>query len=705
MKRSVSRTNNKSFDSMGRLLTSEQITDSQSYPFEYTYNLSGALIEEKYPSTRVVKYTLNSDGQLEQVQSKKNSTSGYWSYADSFTYNAAGAVTKMQLGNGLWETADFNERLQVKMIGLGTLETNANKLELDFGYTGSDPTNNVGDRNNGSLRSQTIKVPAVGSNAAFNAVQTYTYDSLNRVQTATETVSSTQTWKQEFGYDRYGNRNFVTGSGHTTTLGSCSTAVCNPSFDTSRNRFSSSQGYSYDSGDDITQDATGQRFHYDSEQRQDQFFATGNSGSTPDATYSYDGSGQRVKKVSSTETTIFVYDASGLMIAEYSTASTNKPQVSYMTADHLGSPRIITNENGAVTSRKDFTAFGEEVTSSQRVSGTLGNGYDALNVRQDYTGYQKDDESGLEYAQARYFNAQHGRFTSPDPLMASASIRNPQTFNRYSYVTNSPYKFVDPLGLTLMDAGIYLTSDSTLPGALDRAWIKNFRAASEELRKKAAQGQHRASDQQSQAHSQAAAPPPQPTAEQNQSGGQTNNTKSENDPKADGPKPVAATVTPETIAPNYEQVGPNTYKVGTMGTFLISVTGDDGKPFEGTVTEVVESKVNGVSTNTVTADEVPLRDGQFRDIFAPPGLVTMSRVPTQTEIDAISAPMETKATRVEQTATFTISSPNARATLTVFLHRVMTNVDARGALRNPNSNNTRFVLFKPSTTVISIPPL
>ena len=53
----------------------------------------------------------------------------------------------------------------------------------------------------------------------------------------------------------------------------------------------------------------------------------------------------------------------------------------------------------------------------------------------------------MEYAQARYYNPAHGRFTSVDPLTASATIKNPQTFNRYSYVLNSPYKFTDPLGL------------------------------------------------------------------------------------------------------------------------------------------------------------------------------------------------------------------------------------------------------------------
>ena len=121
-----------------------------------------------------------------------------------------------------------------------------------------------------------------------------------------------------------------------------------------------------------------------------------------------------------------------------------------MTTDHLGSPRIATDGIGTVISRHDYLAFGDEVTE------TLGNvggrtpqqGYgEEDEIRQGYTGYEDDKESGLEFAQARYYNASHGRYTSVDPLTASASIRDPQTFNRYSYVLNSPYKFTDPLGL------------------------------------------------------------------------------------------------------------------------------------------------------------------------------------------------------------------------------------------------------------------
>jgi len=40
-----------------------------------------------------------------------------------------------------------------------------------------------------------------------------------------------------------------------------------------------------------------------------------------------------------------------------------------------------------------------------------------------------------------------GRFTSPDPLMASAYVENPQSWNRYSYALNNPLRYIDPDGM------------------------------------------------------------------------------------------------------------------------------------------------------------------------------------------------------------------------------------------------------------------
>ncbi|HMJ08557.1 MAG TPA: hypothetical protein VK468_06110 [Pyrinomonadaceae bacterium] len=64
--------------------------------------------------------------------------------------------------------------------------------------------------NNANVLSQVITVPAVGSSSGFIATQTYTYDSLNRINDATENITGVTppSWKQTFTYDRYGNRNF-----------------------------------------------------------------------------------------------------------------------------------------------------------------------------------------------------------------------------------------------------------------------------------------------------------------------------------------------------------------------------------------------------------------------------------------------------------------------------------------------------------------
>jgi RHS repeat-associated protein len=147
---------------------------------------------------------------------------------------------------------------------------------------------------------------------------------------------------------------------------------------------------------------------------------------------------------------VFAYDAAGKLVAEYSSvvASTQDARVAYLTNDHLGSPRINTDQNGAVTARHDYHPFGEEIGTSQRVTGL---GYAVDSVRKQFTGYERDRESALDFAQARYCNFNLGRFTSPDPLAASANQTNPQSWNRYAYSFNSPLRYIDPSGMIVGD--------------------------------------------------------------------------------------------------------------------------------------------------------------------------------------------------------------------------------------------------------------
>ena len=79
-------------------------------------------------------------------------------------------------------------------------------------------------------------------------------------------------------------------------------------------------------------------------------------------------------------------------------------------------------------------------------------GYSAVdNVRQKFDGYERDAETNLDYAQARYYASAAGRFTSVDPLAASARLTNPQSFNRYSYALNNPLRYTDPSGMDTDD--------------------------------------------------------------------------------------------------------------------------------------------------------------------------------------------------------------------------------------------------------------
>ena len=146
------------------------------------------------------------------------------------------------------------------------------------------------------------------------------------------------------------------------------------------------------------------------------------------------------------EVTVFVYDAAGKLVAEYSTiVETANPQISYLTNDHLGSPRINTDQNGSVTARHDYHPFGEEIAGTG--GRTQGLGYTADDVRKQFTGYERDNEIDLDFAQARYYGYGYGRFTSVDRIMMTKErMADPQSINLYVYTRNNPLRFIDPHG-------------------------------------------------------------------------------------------------------------------------------------------------------------------------------------------------------------------------------------------------------------------
>jgi RHS repeat-associated protein len=96
-------------------------------------------------------------------------------------------------------------------------------------------------------------------------------------------------------------------------------------------------------------------------------------------------------------------------------------------------------------SRHDFRPFGDEISRS----GISGYGSDAA-IPLKFTSKERDAETGLDFFGARYMSSAQGRFTSPDPLMATPQrILDPQEWNMYAYVRNNPLRLTDPTGLDI----------------------------------------------------------------------------------------------------------------------------------------------------------------------------------------------------------------------------------------------------------------
>ena len=389
----VSETQYQVFDNLGRMTQMAQITDGQTYTSKYTYNFSGALIEEEYPSGRKVQNEFESDGDLLRVTSKKAAGSVFAPYVSNFSYTASGGISQMRLGNGRWETAKFNTRMQVTELGLGSSATDAGVWKTQYDYGELDANGNVdASKNTGNIARQTLTVPGT------SFVQSYRYDSLYRLTEAAEKTGSATNWSQTWSYDRYGNR-----IGFAQDIAG-NTNAPNPTVDPNTNRFNAGQNFGYDANGNVVSDvdplnSLPRQFIFNGDNKQSEVKRDG----VTIGRYYYDGEGKRVKKVTDTETTVFVYSA-GKLVAEYSTQLSQSPSIAYTTTDHLGTPRVITDQFGQVKARRDFMPFGEELyTGVGGRTGDTGLKYSSNqdDVRQKFTGYLKDKETGLDFAVAQ----------------------------------------------------------------------------------------------------------------------------------------------------------------------------------------------------------------------------------------------------------------------------------------------------------------
>ena len=420
-------------DSLGRVLKSVQrlvpgATGSAvvEYPFLYAYQASGALLSVQYPiSNRIVNYTQTSNRDV-----TTSVASGATTYFSSPTYTAPGALSSALMGSTVVESRSYNGRGQMTSVTASKSGSTVFGQALQFGQSDAS--------NNGSVWKQTI---TAGTGATYS--QYYRYDSSNRLSLAAEGVDpgaaptacpGGATWCQRYGFDVFSNIWQVENTGSSI---SPALQQNGPSWYQSggvvTNRLT---GVNYDSAGNQTQfpEAMGWSVAYDAENRMTSVTKPANTVS-----YFYDGEGRRVKKTVGSTTTAFVYDADGQLMQEYGGTSTAATR--YLVQDHLGSTRVVTDGSGNCLARLDYLPFGALVPRSGNCYGASDPG-----ATQQFTGKERDAETGLDYFGARYMSAAQGRFTSPDVPLLDQQPGDPQSWNLYSYVRNNPLIFSDPTG-------------------------------------------------------------------------------------------------------------------------------------------------------------------------------------------------------------------------------------------------------------------
>jgi len=144
----------------------------------------------------------------------------------------------------------------------------------------------------------------------------------------------------------------------------------------------------------------------------------------------------------------------------------------YYHLDGLGSVKEITDSTGSTVEKYRYDVYGQPAifdgSDNPLTESAIGNSY-------MFTGRRYDKESGLYYYRVRYYKPEIGRFIGMDPVtwgpndsrvlyenevttfisdivITYAGIRNPELFQRYSYVSNNPINWKDPTGLWLETA-------------------------------------------------------------------------------------------------------------------------------------------------------------------------------------------------------------------------------------------------------------
>lgn len=417
-----------SYDATGNLSSR---TDFNGNTTNYTYDAMNRLTTIKYPDSSQVAYTYDSMGRM--TQATKN-------YTDTFTYayDTLGRVTSYTNNRGLSVSYAYDKNGNLTSLTYPGSKTityeydNQNRLTQVKDWAGRKTSYSYDQR--GLLTQATLPN---GTKAQ------YAYDNAGRM-TSLKNVKSDNTVIASYSYTLDSNGNIASETADQPISRSVKAQTVSYTYG-SDNRLSSanSTSFTYDDNGNISAKGSNS-FQYDYENCLKK--VTTSQGTWE---YEYDGVGNRIEIKNGSDTRRFLvdqtgmtqalaeYDGNGNLIAYYiyglgliyKVDASGNPY--YYHYDFTGNTVAMTDSSGSIVNKYAYTPFGTLVGSKETVSNPF-----------RYVGKYgvMDDNNGLFYMRARYYDAETGRFITKDPIGFAGGV------NLYAYVKNNPMKWIDPTG-------------------------------------------------------------------------------------------------------------------------------------------------------------------------------------------------------------------------------------------------------------------
>ncbi|KOO40323.1 DNRLRE domain-containing protein [Priestia koreensis] len=440
--------------------------------FEYAYSDEGQLTRSSVNNNIRWDYTYNSSGNLETVKDYKNTNNSKtykyynnnliqnistqdesldYSYdgngnisslissangnenITSYKYNNYNQILSLSNSDGLLSTYNYNSKNVLDNIVLKDNTVHSYQYDLSGNITSLKIK-----RNDKSLFDFTYaydKFKNVILEQTLDGTKRFTYDSLNRLVSAENPDGTTIT----YSYDKNGNR--------------ISEVVKTPEADFTKKYFYNEDNelisindkpYSYDENGNLIQDEN-YLYTYDS---YNQLIEVRDTNNTLVVKYDYDELGRRISSDNNKGKTYYHYDGNNLL---YETDAKNNVIISYIwegslspvamktgnktyfyQKDKYGNIIGLTDENGVFVAKYQYDTFGNIITQSGELA--------SINPFR-YSGYRYDENTGLYYLNARYYQPKWGRFITSDTFKGEEF--DPTTQNSYIYANNNPNTYLD----------------------------------------------------------------------------------------------------------------------------------------------------------------------------------------------------------------------------------------------------------------------